>query len=347
MARWSVSRNELLGWAAAALLTAGLPLVLSLFQVVQLTVFMIYAILALSLDFLWGIAGILSFGQAALFGIGAYVYGIVGINFGTTMLGLIAGMLGSALVAAVLGYVAFYGRVGSMYFAVVTLTVTLILFQVMGSTADPRYAIGAARLGGYNGMTNIPSISLSGSSGQPLGPVESFYLVASLLLLALLFCIWVSRAPYGRILQGIRENEQRMELLGYDVRWRKLLAFVISAAIAGLAGGLFASWGNFINPEVFSLPQAAVVVIWVLVGGRGTLWGAILGTVVVQYLTSRLGQAGSSYTPIVLGTILILIVLLFRRGLAPELAQSIANVVRIGPRKWRAANPNDNDLSSL
>lgn len=331
MARRSLGRVELLGWVAALAMAAALPQLLSLFHVVLVTVFMIYAILALSLDLLWGIAGILSFGQAALFGIGGYVYGIVGINFDTTLLGLLAGMLGPALVAAVIGYVAFYGRVGSMYFAVVTLTVTLILLQVMGSTADPRYAIGAARLGGYNGMTNIPSISFSGPGGPPLGPVATFYLVAGLLLLALLSCIALTRASFGRILQGIRENEQRVELLGYDVRWRKLLAFVMSAAIAGLAGGLFASWGNFINPEVFSLPQAAVVVIWVLVGGRGTLWGAILGTVVVQYLTSLLGQAGATYTTVLLGTILVVIVLLFRRGLAPALLQGIALFARIGP----------------
>jgi ABC-type branched-subunit amino acid transport system permease subunit len=325
-----MSRLEPIGWAAAALILAGLPQLLSLFQTVQLTVFDIFAMLALSLDFIWGIAGILSFGQAALFGIGGYMYGIVGIDLGTTPLGLAAGMLGSAIVAGLIGYVAFYGRVGTMYLAVVTLTVTLILYQVMGSTADPRYAIGAARLGGYNGMTNIPSLSLSGSGGPPLGPVEYFYVVGGLLFLALMFCVALARSSFGRVLQGIRENEPRMEMLGYDVRWRKFLAFVISAALAGLAGGLFASWGNFINPEVFSLPQAAVVVIWVLVGGRGTLWGALLGAFVVQYLTSLLGEAGATYTTIMLGSMLVAIVLLFRRGLAPALMEGIARAVRLG-----------------
>ena len=152
-----MSRLEAIGWAAAALLLAGLPHLLSLFQTVQLTVFAIFALLALSLDFIWGIVGILSFGQAALFGIGGYVYGVVGIDLGTTPLALVAGMLAAVFVAALIGYVGFYGRVGPMYLAVVTLTVTLILYQLMGSTADPKYAIGDARLGGYNGMTNIPS----------------------------------------------------------------------------------------------------------------------------------------------------------------------------------------------
>jgi branched-chain amino acid transport system permease protein len=234
-------------------------------------------------------------------------------------------MAGAAVVAALIGYVAFYGRVGPMYLAVVTLTVTLILYQLMGSTADPKYAIGEARLGGYNGMTNIPSLALAGGA---LGPREYFYVVGAFLYLALLSCVTLTRSSFGRALQGIRENEPRMELLGYDVRWRKLLAFVISAALAGLAGGLFASWGNFINPEVFSLPQAALVVIWVLVGGRGTLWGAILGTVVVQYLTGLLGGAGSTYTAVALGSVLIVIVLLFPRGLTPALIVGLIKLAR-------------------
>ena len=90
-------------------------------------------------------------------------------------------MLAAVVVAGLIAYVAFYGRVGSMCLAVVTLTVTLILYQLMGSTADPKYAIGEARLGGYNGMTNIPSLSLVGRSGAALGPVEFFYVVGGLL----------------------------------------------------------------------------------------------------------------------------------------------------------------------
>jgi branched-chain amino acid transport system permease protein len=143
-----------------------------------------------------------------------------------------------------------------------------------------------------------------------------------------MFCVALTRSSFGRILEGIRENEPRMELLGYDVRWRKLLAFVVAAALAGIAGALFASCGNFISPDVFSLPQAALVVIWVLVAGRGTLWGAILGTVVVQYLTGVLGGAGSTYTTIVLGSILVAIVLLFRRGITPALTEGITEIVR-------------------
>jgi branched-chain amino acid transport system permease protein len=313
----------------AALLMAVLPWLVGPFRVVQLTAFLIYGMLALSLDLIWGVAGILSFGQAALFGIGGYVYGIVAINTGLPLLGLVAGIATAAGVAAVLGYVSFYGRVAPMFFAVITLILALILYQVMGSTADPRYAVGAARLGGYNGMTMVPTPGgeVPFLSGAPLTPSGLLYLVGGLLLGVLAFCIMLARSSFGRILQGIRENEQRAELLGFDIRWRKTAIFTIAGAIAGLAGGLFAAWGNFINPEVFSLPQAALVVIWVLVGGRGTLYGAILGAVAVQALSSYLGAAGSAYTTLLLGTALLAIVLFFKEGLAPALWWPIRRAV--------------------
>jgi branched-chain amino acid transport system permease protein len=322
-----------LAWAVAVLALAALPLVLSLFQVVRLTVFMIFCLLALSLDLIWGFGGILSFGQAAFFGVGGYAYGVVGINTGVTTLALVAGAGAAAVLAALLGYFTFYGRVGAMYFAVITLTVTLILHQVMGSTADPRYAIGAARLGGYNGMTNIPSLALELPGRPPLllDPVPLFYAVAALLVAILAGGAALVRSRFGRVLAAIREDEHRTELLGYDVRWRKLVVFVLSGAVAGLAGGLFAGWGNFINPQVFSLSQSALVVIWVMVGGRGTLYGAIAGAFAVQFPTSYLGAASVTYTSVALGLILIVIVLLFPRGLLPGALAAVQFLMRPAP----------------
>jgi len=291
-------------------------------------VFMIYSLLALSLDLIWGFGGILSFGQAAFFGVGGYVYGIVGINSGSTTLALAAGVAGAAGLAALLGYFTFYGRVGAMYFAVITLTVTLILDQVMGTTADPRYAVGQARLGGYNGMTNIPSLALEvpGRTPLTLDPVPLFYVVGGLLLLVFALTRALVRSSFGRVLAAIREDELRTGLLGYDPRWRKLVTFAISGGIAGLAGGLFAGWGNFMNPQVFSMFQSALVVIWVMVGGRGTLYGAVVGTLGVQSLTNYLGTASVTYTTVALGAVLVVIVLLFPRGLVPAIEDAARRV---------------------
>lgn len=328
MARHGVRYPEIMGWLACVILVAVLPHFVGVFGTVQVTVFLIFALVALSLDLIWGICGMLSFGQAALFGVGAYAYGIIGINLGLTIPALVGAMAVSAVLAAVIGYFAFYGRVGSIYFAVITLTITLILSQLLGHTADPKYAVGDAVIGGYNGMTNIPSLALELPWRSPsiLGPREFFYAAGGLLLVMLILSRLLVLSHFGRVLIGIRENERRTELLGYDVRWRKLVIFAVSGAIAGLAGGLFAGWGNFVNPEVFSLHQSALVVIWVLVGGRGTLYGAVAGAVVVQLLTNKLGAMGATYITIILGITLVAIVLLFPRGLGPSVGDALRHV---------------------
>jgi branched-chain amino acid transport system permease protein len=307
--------------AALAALVAVLPLHLELFDTVQVAYIMIFGLLALSLDLIWGLAGVMSFGQSALFGVGAYAYGVMAINSDFTIGALLAGIATAVLFAAVIGYVTFYGRVGSIYFSVITLTVTLILYQVAGHTAGPEYTIGKALIGGYNGMTNIPSLGfdLPSHGSNPLEPGKFFRVCGFVLVSALVLCRVIAVSHFGRTLVAIRENERRVELTGYDPRWRKLTTFSVSAALAGLAGGLFASWGNFVSPEVFSLPQSALVVIWVLVGGRGTLYGAVIGGIVVQYLTTTIGEEGANYTTLALGLALIAMVLLFRRGLAPSL----------------------------
>jgi ABC-type branched-subunit amino acid transport system permease subunit len=318
MAPARLSVVEPLLWIAAAIGLALLPLVLSIFQVVQITVFLIFCLLAVSLDLSWGLAGLLSFGQAAFFGIGGYSYAIIGINGTMTSAATLAAAAAGAAAAATIGYIAFYGRLSAMFLAVMTLTVTLILLQVMGSTADPSYRVGSAVIGGYNGMTNIPSLVLD--------PRGFFWTVAGLLVAVVVMGRLLMMAAFGRVLAAIRENEQRVELLGYDARWRKLLTFSLSGAVAGLAGALFASWGNFINPEIFSLAQSAQVVIWVLVGGRGWLYGAVIGALLVQVLTQYLGSIGTAYTSLALGGLLVVFVLLLPNGLLPALSRGMLSL---------------------
>ncbi len=326
MAPARVSRVELAVWAAAVVAIAWLPLLVSTYGIVQITIFLVFCLLAVSLDLAWGLAGLLSFGQAAFFGIGGYAYAIAGLNGVATLASLAAAVAAGGLVSGALGYVAVYGRVSTMFLAVMTLTVTLILLQVMGSTADPSYRIGDAVLGGYNGMTNIPPLALDVPPFESvaLGPEAFFWVVGGLLIAIVILGRLLTAAPFGRVLAGIRENEQRAELLGYDARWRKLAIFSLSGAVAGLAGALFASWGSFINPEVFSLSQSAQVVIWVLVGGRGSLYGAVLGALLVQALTQYLGSLGTAYTTLALGALLLLFVLLLREGLLPAVFRLVS-----------------------
>ena len=205
-----------------------------------------------------------------------------------------AGVVAPAAFAALLGYFMFYGRISDVYLGVITLTVTLILFNSINSTAGPEFHIGAARLGGFNGIPGIPSLNVPFFKDWPVDLEGMFYLSTASLLATYfgLRALLVSR--FGRIIVGIRENEQRAQLLGYDPRAYKLATFTIGAALAGYAGCLFANWGSFVSPTIFGLAQSAQIIIWVIVGGRGTLIGPILGCVGIQWLTAALGANAPS-----------------------------------------------------
>jgi len=306
----------------------GVPYVVELFTLVDVAVYCILSILALSLAFVWGYAGILSFGQSAFFGLGGYAYAMAVINLGESTVPVLAGILVPMIFAALLGYFMIYGRVSDVYLAVITLTVSLILYHLINSTSGPEYTIGRARLGGHNGVPGLPPINVPGNASAPLDYADTFRLSLGALLLVYFTLRAVIASRFGRVLVAIRENELRAELLGYDSRRYKLMAFTLGAGIAGFAGVLFASWGSFIGPSVFGIAFAAQVIVWILVGGLGTLGGAVVGTVLIQYLTTWLGQTKalpamlglSKIDPsLVLGIVLILFVLLVPSGILPTL----------------------------
>jgi len=315
------------------------------FQAQSWNLWVIYGLLALSFTFVWGYAGIFSLGQAAFFGVGGYAYGVFAIDVSLhtheTLSALLVGVVVAALFAAALGYFLFYGNVGDVYLAIITLAVTLVLLTFMSSTADPSYHIGQALLGGYNGMVGVPPLTLpGGATGTVLDSNGLFFATIIVAAVAAFGLRWLIRRPFGRILAGLRENEMRTQLLGYDVRRYKLLAFVLGGAIAGLAGGLYASWGTFINPAVFSLQQATLVAIWVLVGGRTSLLGAFVGAAIVQGVSDELGgSAAGGVIPVVLGGILIGIVLLLPDGIVPTISRLLRRIVQLGRRSPAVAMP--------
>ena len=217
----------------------GAPSTLDLFSVISLTTAISLAILALSLGLIWGFGGILCFGQTAFFGIGGYAYAIAALNFGGSTGAIVAALLIAAAAAAVLGYFMFYGRLSDVYLAVITLTVTLILYSVIRRTSGPEYKIGIAKLGGFNGI-NVPPINYPWDATQFLYPEHVFYVAMVALLLAYFLCVWLTKSHFGRVSVSIRENEVRTELLGYDIRLYKLCMFTVGGAIAGLGGIMFA-----------------------------------------------------------------------------------------------------------
>ena len=304
--------GPLLVVALGLVLMFALPAMLSLFGVVEVTIFVVMAILALSQGFIWGYGGILSFGQAAFFGLGGYTYAVAAINMGESTVPFLLAIAVPALFAALLGYFMFYGRISDVYIGVITLTVSIILFNVVNSTAGDVYHIGDAALGGFNGIPSVPPLNMPGQPDAQFGPEEMWYASMGLLILTYIGLKALLASHFGRVVVAIRENETRAALLGYDPRAYKLLVFVVGGGVAGLAGCMFTNWGAFISPTVFGLATSAQVIIYVMVGGLGTLIGPILGGVAIQALIANIGTQQTFNANLVLGAILLVFVLLAR-----------------------------------
>ena len=319
------------------------PSVLELFTIINLTTAIALSLLALSLALVWGYGGILCFGQTAFFGIGAYAYTIAAINFGGSTWAILVAVLVAVAFAAAIGYVMFYGRVSDVYLAVITLTVTLILYSLLRRTSGPDYKIGKSLLGGFNGITS-PPLNLPWDASFVLFPEHVFYVAMAALILAYVFTGWLTRTHFGRVCVSIRENELRAELLGYDVRLYKLGIFAVGAGLAGLAGVLFCNGVGRVTPDVFNLYNASLTIIWVIVGGRGTLIGPILGALGLFYLTSALGTQSMVHTNLVLGIILVVFVLGVPKGVIPTVADWMAarrsrRALRARERRMRLRRP--------
>jgi branched-chain amino acid transport system permease protein len=322
-----MGRADWLGTAAVVLLglvlMLGLPLYADPFQVMQLTLYVVLSIYALSLAFVWGVGGILCFGQGAFFGLGGYAFAIAAINLGDTTGACALALLVPALAAAALGYFMFYGRLNDVYLGVVTMVFSLIIWKLINSTAGPEWHIGAARLGGFNGIPSIPPLNVPGRPSDQLDPLQIFQLAVGLLIATYVLMKIIKSSHYGRVAIAVRENETRAALLGYDVRFVKLLVFVFGGTIAGMAGGLYATYQAFIDPNVFSLEMSAKVLIWVMAGGLSTFVGPIIACIGLQYLALFLAENTLVNSQVVLGGILCILVLALPSGIVPALRDAL------------------------
>ena len=339
MARFAASwKSAVLCIAVGVLLLIFLPSVIDDFTLIQVTIYLVMSMLAVSLGFIWGFGGILCFGQAAFFGLGAYTYAISVVNIGDSSVPFLLSIVVPAVFAALLGYVIFYGRLSDVYMGVITLTVTLILFNLVNSTAGPEWKIGNAPLGGFNGIPAIPPLNWPGNVDETITPRGMFNLSLGLLIVVYAGLRALISSRIGHVIVAIKENEQRAQLLGYDPRAYKLFVFTLGGAIAGLAGCLFANWGSFTSPTVFGLAQSAQIIIWVIVGGLGTLVGPVVGCVLIQWLTTQIGTQQTFNSNLVLGAILVLFVLLVPKGLVPSIGLLLE---RVGLRRPRLARRPD------
>ncbi len=318
--------------ALAALCAWSFPRVLQLFALINATIYVSMAVLALSLALVWGFGGILCFGQAAFFGLGGYSYAIAALNLAGTSWAVPIALLVPAAAAAILGYLMFFGRISDVYIGVITLTVTLILFNFANSTAGEEWHIGVAPLGGFNGIPSTPPLNLPGDPGNPLPPEQIFIVAVACLALCYVACKLLLHSRFGRVVVAVKENEIRAELLGYDVRLYKLGIFVLGGAMGGLAGLLFANC-VFVSPTMFSLFYSGQIIIWVMVGGLGTLIGPILGAILLQILTTWAGTLGKVNPSLILGVILMAVVLAIPRGILPTATAALSRLQRRGAER--------------
>ena len=316
------------GFAVAVAALAVYPFTTDPYTIIQSSRYLALSFLALSLCFIWGYAGVLSFGQVAFFGIAAYAFGIIGINLSSTVgvgVAIVGAVLAGTLSAALLGYFMFYGGVRETYVTIMTLVVALVLNTFMAQTAGSEWAVGAAQLGGFNGMTDIPSLTLGvGETALVLEGVGLYYALLVALVASYLGLRVLVNGQFGMTMVAVREDEARTTTFGYDVPFVKLVVFTIGGALAAVGGVFYASWGNYIDPTVFGIAFAALPVVWVSVGGRESLLGAIGATLAIERmrtgLSSGIGPIGSEWALVIVGGLLLGVILFLPAGVVPRLA---------------------------
>jgi branched-chain amino acid transport system permease protein len=292
-----------LALVALALVIFG-PVFLSRFSINVLTRSMIYAILAITVDLLWGFTGILTFGQAAFFGVGAYATAMLLTHIGSSptliSLALVLAILVPVVLGTIVGWLSFYYGSTPIYATVISLVFPIVVTQLI-----------------YSGGTLTGSSSgIVGYYGLPFG-LEGFFRLSgiSLVIVTLGALIFV-RSDSGRILTAIRDNETRCAYLGMNTQRIKIMLTAVLAGVAGLAGFLYANASGVVAPENTSFVFGTELVVWTALGGRGTILGPVLGTVGIDYLSASLSGELPFLWQLVIGTLFVVMIIFLPNGLA-------------------------------
>jgi urea transport system permease protein len=275
--------------------------------------YLLFAAFAISVDLIWGYGGLFTFGHAAFFGGGGYLVGMLTTHEASLLpvplwAAVPAAVVGVALFALALSYFVFSGRgaLRGVEFAVVTLAVAVAAERVTNS--------GGSITGGQNGILMSESLRIPGLTSFQQG--YGFYGLTAFML----FCIylgirWFLGSRSGLILRGIRDNEDRVDVLGYDVPSIKRRSFVLSAAIAALAGAIFYVHEGIVSPGSVGVGASTLVLLWVVLGGRGTLIGPVVGAILLPYLTATLSGTLLQTWLVVVGAILVTVILVLPAGI--------------------------------
>ena len=315
-----------------------------------------FAILALGIDLIWGYTGVLSLGHGVFFGLGAYAIGMhlmleIGAEgvYGSSLpdfmvwnqvkelpwfwkpfssfgFSLIAVALVPMIFAALFGFFVFRSRIRGVYFAIITQALALVAWLVFNRNET--------NLGGTNGLTDF-KIILGYSLNDPSTQRAMYMLTVFVLGVAFLLCRWITQSRAGRVLIAIRDCEQRVRFTGYSPANYKLFVFVISAGLAGIAGALYVPQVGIITPNQIGVLPSIEMAIWVAVGGRGTLIGAIVGAVGVNWIRSILTNHFPELWPFFLGGLFVAVVMFFPKGVVGIFSQVQSLVPR---RKSKSMN---------
>ncbi|MCH9714671.1 MAG: urea ABC transporter permease subunit UrtC [Cyanobacteria bacterium] len=315
----------------AALVAA--PAVLPVFRLNLLGRYLSLAIAALGIDLIWGFTGILSLGQGVFFALGGYAvamflqlntaaavgglpefFRLYGVNalpffwepFRSPLFTLVALWLVPGLVAALLGYLVFRNRIKGVYFSILTQAALLVFFNFFNGQQK--------LINGTNGLPTDTTVLF----GQLVGSASTqrilFWITGLLVILAWFFVRWVVRDRFGHVLIGIRDDEPRIRFTGFNPVAFKTIVFAIAGALAGISGALFTVQSGIVTPQYMSVPFSIEMVIWVALGGRGTLLGAILGAVVINYAKSLVSEALPESWLFIQGGLFILVVTVLPQG---------------------------------
>jgi urea transport system permease protein len=330
------------------------PLIITGFRLNLLGRFLSLGIVALGIDLIWGYTGLLSLGHGVFFALGGYafamhlklqmppdaslqlpefmsLYGVTELpgfwqpfySFPFTLLALV---LIPGLLGALLGYLVFRNRIRGVYFSILTQAATIVFFNFFNGQQK--------LINGTNGLTDFKTL-FGANIGDSQTQFVFYTLTVLCLAIAYILCRWLTSGRFGRILIAIRDDENRLRFSGYNPTGFKVLVFGISAALAGIAGALYTVQTGIISPKAMDIAFSIEMVIWVAVGGRATLVGAVLGTLLVNFGKSLLSEQFPEIWLFFQGALFLIVVMVLPNGLVGWLRVEGMNQIRRILRKPR------------
>ncbi len=332
--------------AFVVLMAVVLPLLLSGFRLGLLGRFLSLAIVALGIDLIWGFTGLLSLGHGIFFALGGYAFamflqlnslgegqipeffGLYGVDtlpwfwepFASLPFTLLAIFILPAIVAGLLGYLVFRNRIRGVYFSILTQAALVVFFNLFNGQQK--------WINGTNGLKTDTSVFFGQQVGSESMQMTFYLITVAVLVVMYLLCRWLTSGRFGRLLVAIRDDENRVRFSGYDPTGFKVLVFAVSGAIAGIAGALYTVQSGIVSPQFMDIAFSIEMVIWVAVGGRATLVGAILGARLVNWARALLSESFPEVWLFFQGALFLLVVTALPDGLVGWFRQQAPQQLR-------------------